>query len=537
MPSTFRPPLTATAGLTASALVAAALLTTHATTASAAGAPTAACLGQTGLQTAQLDIDQDGFPDVVFGAPRFDGEGASQALNSGAVSIRYADGHGQLVTRARLGLGAAAVRGHFGQAAAIGDLSGDGCADIAVGEPGTSTVYLLNGSPEGITGAGAQLLHGQQAADQFGAAIVETDRFPARYAQPTARDLWVGAPGTDVTTPAGHVVPDVGAVLHYAIGADGVPHLLEVLTPGVSPVLGGRLHAGDRFGQVLAGRGNGVIVGQPSFDGDTSRDSGAVTTMTVDPLTGLVTGSQTFTQASAGVPGVPQDFDGFGASVAGDSGIIAIGVPGDRVQGVRSGAVQLLRPDGPVPGEMVPGVRLSQSTARVPGSNEPEDRFGASVVVSPGSLLCPSFIQEDGYSVVVGAPGEDLGHRRSRKNAGAVTVIDRIDTPTDHAGTCKPVVWRQGRGLAGTAERGDGLGYALGSVRGRQQNSDDYQVTVLAGAPGEDVHGHRNAGIVNVKQYRQAGTPKLPEFGGLYRREIPGLRFGTVFATYQVGYH
>jgi hypothetical protein len=91
--------------------------------------------------------------------------------------------------------------------------------------------------------------------------------------------------------------------------------------------------------------------------------------------------------------------------------------------------------------------------------------------------------------------------------------------------------------LAGTAERGDRLGTALGAIRGDQQNEDDYVVTLLAGAPDEDVQRVRNAGVASVRQRGVAGTPMLPRFLGFPRGGIAGLRFGTVFATYQVGYH
>jgi hypothetical protein len=60
---------------------------------------------------------------------------------------------------------------------------------------------------------------------------------------------------------------------------------------------------------------------------------------------------------------------------------------------------------------------------------------------------------------------------------------------------------------------------------------------VLAGAPDENIRGVRNAGAASIRQYRQAGTPKLPPFLGYPRHNIAGLRFGTVFAGYQVGYH
>ena len=497
-----------------------------------AGPAAPACPGSTGLSTALLDIDRDGVKDVVAGAPRFDAT-TPPKLNAGAVAIRYGDLGSQVITPGKLGVGQPTVRGHFGAAAAIGDMSGDGCADIAVGEPGTGTVYLLNGSEGGITGAGAQLLHGPQAGDQFGAAVAETDRVTTG-APPTARDLWIGAPGTDVPSPAG-TVADVGAVYHYAVGADGVARLLEVLTPGVSPMLSSQSHQGDRFGEVLAGRSNGVTVGHPSFDTAGTVNSGAVTSMTVDITTGLVSGAQTFTQASAGVPGAPQDHDRFGASVAGDSGTVAVGVPGDHVAGKAAGAVQLLTTNSS--NQLTAGPRITQSSPRVPGRNEPQDQFGASVVVSPGSLLCSRVTEEDGYSIVIGTPGEDVGGRRAGQDVGAVTVVDRSSNGGDHAGSCAPVVWRQGHGFAGTAERDDRLGTALGAIRGGQQNEDDYVVTLLAGAPAEDVHGVRNAGVASVRQSGVAGTPMLPRFLGFPRGGIAGLRFGTVFAAYQVGYH
>ena len=490
----------------------------------------------TGAQTAELDIDGDGTVDGAVGVPRYPSQTRPSLPEAGAVHVQYGGGFTWIVTPARVGLGGPTAGGHFGAAVALGDLSGDGCADLAIGEPGTGSAYLVDGSPtKTFSGAHGEVLHGQQADDQFGAAIVATDR-DAVSTPVVARDLWVGAPGTDVDG-----VADAGAIYHYAVLPGGHPQLLEILTAS-SPVVGGELQAGARFGEMLAPTWNGVFVGRPHEDVTGHPDAGAFTSVRIDPSTGALSAAQTFTQATSGIQGAPEAGDRFGASVSGPGTVVvAVGAPGEDSGGkVDTGFVQTLRFD-PATGALKAGLYFTQTNHLVPGKAEAGDRFGAAVLVSPGSILCGTESEESSLSLLVGSPGEDIGSRPSHRDAGTVTVLDLDRTDPYKLGPCRIAPLRQGRGLPGQPERGDRVGQALGAIRGGGQNADDHGDITLVGVPGEDpaASGVRDAGIVALVRpsagsrsaiHLQSSTVRF------FATESRGLEFGSVFAQYQVGF-
>jgi hypothetical protein len=152
--------------------------------------------------------------------------------------------------------------------------------------------------------------------------------------------------------------------------------------------------------------------------------------------------------------------------------------------------------------------------------------------------------------LIIGAPGEDIGRKRSGRDAGTITVLDRSTFGPDHRGSCGPMLVRQGNGrpaaipapdagsavlmLPGMAERGDHLGQALGAMPGLHQNEDDWGVTLLAGAPGEDIRGKADAGVVACGRTGRALFAGLTSLA-FRRGPTSGLAFGSVFATYQSG--
>ncbi|WP_233601131.1 MULTISPECIES: hypothetical protein [Micromonospora] len=159
------------------------------------------------------DVNGDGLGEVIAGAP----DAQTPELTGGLVPA---------FTGRSAGLSATAVRvitqdtsgvpgtpgggDRFGAALAVGDVTGDGRADVLVGAPGETvgtaaeagSVTLLKGSAGGLTGSGAQAFYqgrsgvpgAAERGDKFGAsvALLHLDRRGGL-------DAVVGAPGEEVT--------------------------------------------------------------------------------------------------------------------------------------------------------------------------------------------------------------------------------------------------------------------------------------------------------------------------------------------------
>jgi FG-GAP repeat protein len=443
------------------------------------------------------DIDGDNVADEVAGVPErlVDGKG-----EAGAIAVRLSGGGTQVLTAASVA-GVAESGDRLGAALAIGDVDGDGCADVLAGAPGlgdAGAVLVLRGSPVGIASAGATVLPGAAPGDRFGTAVA----LAQRPRSPT-RDLWVGAPGADV---GGKL--DAGAVYHYTLdpGA-GAPALVGVITED-SPGVPDRAEAGNRFGEVIAPAAGGALVGVPREDIGAREDAGAVVRLSIGGA-----GAQRFTlpRARAG--------DRFGAAVtttvSGTGGMA--GAPGRDLAGARdAGVVQLFRSLSG--GRLAADDRLAQGVDGIPGRSERGDRFGAAMT-SGRALLCA-----EATSFAVGAPGEDLGRVR---DAGSVTVVEPGDIG------CKPRALSQGRGLPGRPERGDRLGAALGIARDRDDFEEDASETLLAGAPGEAVQGRADAGQIETRS--GAVGPARGRSLGFPAGPVAGLAFGSVLAAPAIG--
>ncbi len=134
------------------------------------------------------DVDGDGVPDLLLGAPNASPGGLSQA---GLVQLRSG-----ATGRILLQLEGTEVRAFFGQVLAnVHDVDGDGVDDFAIGAPSASPGEIQDaGSVYVYSGATAELLYrwdGTSRFDAFGSAIgggddVDGDGVP---------DIVVGAPG------------------------------------------------------------------------------------------------------------------------------------------------------------------------------------------------------------------------------------------------------------------------------------------------------------------------------------------------------
>ena len=368
------------------------------------------------------DLDGDGVPDVAAGAWGDDAGGGQR----GAVHVLFMNSDGTVKRTAEINSatpnGPSLANGDFFgySAAALGDLDGDGNADMAAGavgddEGGSSRgalhVLFLNsdGTVKGTAEINSTTQNGPSLEDAsfFGSSAaalgdLDGDGIP---------DIAAGAERDDAGS--SNFDDDTGAVYVAFMKADGAPKktaMLEYVRRN-----GPLLDADDNFGAGAAGIGDldrdgvpDLAAGAPGDDGADDgrrRDRGAVHVMFMDP-DGTVA---SMARIGAGTADGPQlaDFDNFGSSVAGIGDLDRDGVPdlaagawGDDAGGFNTGAVHVmfLNPDGTV-----------KRTAEINGStpNGPSlgrvDQFGHSVA-GIGDL------DRDGVpDIAVGAPGDDAG--------------------------------------------------------------------------------------------------------------------------------
>jgi FG-GAP repeat protein len=455
--------------------------------------PLVAVLGVAGTGVAVADS-----PDfsLTVGIPNA-GSGAGEVENRSGTECCTQLLTQQLPAESGARFGASAVSSY--------DLNGDEADDMLVGAPGTpglggggqtGRVHVFYGSVNGVLTAGGVLENHAEPGDEFGAALAVgwKKNTETRYG---VRELWIGAPGHDV---AGKV--DAGAVFRYDISEHGITYV-ETVTQD-SPLVPGVAEAGDRFGEVLAIAG---MVGVPSEDIGTAKDAGTVLALRIDDETDALIMGTEWNQNTAGVPGVAEAGDRFGAALSGG----AVGVPGEDIGTVKdAGIVQILG-----------GPAISQNSRWIPGKVEAGDRFGAAV--SMGYRIqdydARSCFEMD--SLAIGVPGEDIG---SVKDAGAVLLTQprlrqaHFNRNLDY---CPPEALSQGDGLPGKAEAGDQVGATLGLRPGDAEAQNSQRDTLLIGVPGEDVAAVKDAGRV-ISRSRDEET-SIGYSGG----DVGGMRFGT----------
>ena len=257
--------------------------------------------------------------------------------------------------------------------------------------------------------------------------------------------------------------------------------------------------AGDHFGFDVALADTGInsgcadlLVGSPGADVAGHRDAGTVHLIRDYPaLEGTPDmDALLLTQADAG--GSVEAGDEFGFSVAisgmteGEFRRLVIGAPGESVGTLAdAGAVNLVNVDtAPVPSvELRQGRAATTGGDKLPGTPQAGDRFGTSLAL--GSVdLDEQTTEERGHGLMIGAPGDRVS---KHDGAGSVTVLSESLRSA-------ALLSQDSAGVPGSAETGDRFGFslALSPAAGNRPR------TLAVGAPGEDVRGVPNAGLVTL---------------------------------------
>ncbi|WP_030204248.1 FG-GAP-like repeat-containing protein [Streptomyces sp. NRRL S-87] len=396
---------------------------------------------------ATADFNGDGYPDLAIGAPTATVGGLKKA---GAISVVYGSATGfqyskaSFISQATPGVpGTPVAGGRWQRIKGFGDFDGDGYDDLVVAPPGGTggTVLLLWGSANGLTGASAQVPDatgvGQRYVGAMGVGDVNGDGHPdllstassgiridlgpfartgepAKSTQPTGLlDYWVM--GFRVGDMTGDGIADVIATsntqdgLYKTVVLRGTPDGL-VKGGSTTGLINERDYGNDNFGDVNKdGYPDFVSVGAVTNEGKSFSLERFTVTFGGPQGVSTTLRPRTYTQDSPGVPGVSEDDDSFGESLAvadvdqdGYADVV-VGAPGesgtDAAATRASGAVTVLR--GSATGLTTTGAKVfTQNSAGIPSTSEVMDHFGRSLRV----------LDADGNGapeLYVGGEGED----------------------------------------------------------------------------------------------------------------------------------
>ncbi|MBK6939160.1 MAG: FG-GAP repeat protein [Planctomycetes bacterium] len=322
------------------------------------------------------DVNGDGFADVVVGAPAYD----DGQLNEGAAFLFLGTAHGLRATPSWIATGNQ-VHGDFGRiVAALGDVNGDGFADVGFkppfaspGSPGYETRALIYaGSPTGLSAAptwfvGPSGLGVKQAALVASPGDVNGDGFA---------DVLAGAPTAAMQLHLGSAQGPSAAAAWVGV----IPH--EFDSSGGTAASGGDVDA-NGFVEVLAG---GPFISWHDLEWSKAY-----------AFYGAASGASMTTQPNwkAALPG-PDEYPGAGFALSGAGDVDADGFD-DVVIGAPTG----------VGGSPTAGAVFAFSGSASALPTTPRwHAHGASPAAQFGKALARGDFDRDGFSdVVIGSPG------------------------------------------------------------------------------------------------------------------------------------
>ena len=446
------------------------------------------------------DFDGDRKKDIVVGSPNATVGGVKQA---GLVQVRLSSGGVRTITMP----GTPHTGDHFGAAVGDVDLSegvaGRQCSSLVVGAPGMDLEHLADAGAvfvyRYLDGPAVRLDQnfneespGVQANAHFGAVITEQSTGDAEVELRRPPVFYASAPDYDLgVTTDGGVVHQITLTLSQGDGdRPSVAALRTIMQSN-----GGQAQSekGDRFGAAMTATPfpDELLIGAPGETLGSAVRAGALTFWT--PVA-----RQYLHQDSAGIPGVAETGDAFGATVFLGSEVdmaaqrigedqpmrLFVGAPLEDVNGhADAGALTQLVLEPPLGAGtrskiVTSGARSwTQDSTGVAGGAENGDRFGSSVEaldLQPSDNENGQEIPDPGAPLfVAGAPGEDI---EGVVDAGAVLTLggDRwYDENTP--------------GVPGSRGTGDRFGAVLGAVRDFELGAPGpgtWSRGILVGVPG-----------------------------------------------------
>jgi hypothetical protein len=468
------------------------------------------------------DFNGDGVGDRVIADPEATVNGAKKA---GLVRVVLGGSKGvSEISQATAGMPAAPEAGDgFGVSYAAYDADGDGCSDLVVGAPyedvvkdgvnlvDAGVISVIHGTPTGI-GAGSTIEGYSQAGFDSASSTEANDWFGFALKAGTNAGstpyLIIGVPGEGVTV-NGTTYSDAGCV-EYVQGSTKV--VLNQNSSGVP----GDAEANDRFGYSLTATNRYFAVGTPGEGAGDLKFAGGVAIFSHTLSGGMPTPLVGLGQDNAGIGGVSEAGDSFGASVSltgyrpsdqtyNSDALLAVGIPGEDIGTARdAGGVLVVRiqPSG----AYTQIAAFDNGVPDVEGDAVANDFMGqrVSIVNTDANVVTTSA----NVRLAAGEPGKDTA---TVKDAGAVHIFRPLDTAI---GAADKVLTR-GSGLPGTATARDYTGIAVVGgttslyVGVPYSKASATSKGVLYVVPWTDIDGTTSTGTTA----NQPGSDGLPDAG------------------------